>query len=374
MREERRQPPIARIRRVSGTPRALSGPLAIRLARTEDIAECADVWATSIADYLAELNLPTDPGDLAPIRRMLGHLMSTDPGRFWVATRPSREPAEEAPGAVPERRQAGAGDGSPERVVAFASASIRGDVWFLAMLFVMPDEQAAGLGRELLERVLPARVAARMGVRPGGPAGPDGPSVFATATDSAQPISNALYARYGIVPRMPVYRLTGRPRDDRAMPPLPSTVQPVAFEEIAVGPPGGPGHRELVRAVAAIDRQLLGYEHADDHRFHRLEGRVGYLYRSADGTPVAYGYASPVGRVGPVGALDEALLAPVVGHLLDAIPPRGASAIWVPGAAGGTFQALLKAGFRLDGFPTLLCWSRPFAAFERYIPSSLALL
>ena len=47
------------------------------------------------------------------------------------------------------RRLAEAADGpdAPERIVGFVSATIRGDVWFLAMLFVHPEEQAAGLGR-----------------------------------------------------------------------------------------------------------------------------------------------------------------------------------------------------------------------------------
>jgi hypothetical protein len=36
--------------------------------------------------------------------------------------------------------------------------------------------------------------------------------------------------------------------------------------------------------------------------------------------------------------------------------------------------AFLRAGLRIEGFPALLCWSRPFGGFERYLPASLALL
>jgi hypothetical protein len=36
--------------------------------------------------------------------------------------------------------------------------------------------------------------------------------------------------------------------------------------------------------------------------------------------------------------------------------------------------ALLRAGLRIEGFPALVCWTRPFADFERYLPASLALL
>ena len=41
--------------------------------------------------------------------------------------------------------------------------------------------------------------------------------VLATCTDSAQPISNGLYATVGIVPRMPLFNLVGRPRPPISM-------------------------------------------------------------------------------------------------------------------------------------------------------------
>jgi hypothetical protein len=36
--------------------------------------------------------------------------------------------------------------------------------------------------------------------------------------------------------------------------------------------------------------------------------------------------------------------------------------------------ALLEAGLRLEGFPVLLCWDRPFADLARYLPISPGLL
>ena len=36
----------------------------------------------------------------------------------------------------------------------------------------------------------------------------------------------------------------------------------------------------------------------------------------------------------------------------------------MPGAAGEAMTTLLRAGFRVDGFPVLLCWDRPFADFS----------
>ncbi len=72
--------------------------------------------------------------------------------------------------------------------------------------------------------------------------------------------------------------------------------------------------------------------------------------------------------------LDETLTAPVLGHLMTVIRPRGATSAWVPGANDRAMVALLRAGLRIEGFPALLCWTRPFAQFDRYLPASLALL
>jgi hypothetical protein len=59
---------------------------------------------------------------------------------------------------------------------------------------------------------------------------------------------------------------------------------------------------------------------------------------------------------------------------MNAIRPRGATTAWIPGANDRAMVALLRAGLRIEGFPALLCWTRPFARFEAYLPASLALL
>jgi hypothetical protein len=89
---------------------------------------------------------------------------------------------------------------------------------------------------------------------------------------------------------------------------------------------------------------------------------------------VGYGYASEVGRIGPLAVEDAALLPGVLGHLLRSVEPRGAFSAWVPGAADEAVTALLEAGLRIEDFPALICWDRPFADFSRYVPITLAVL
>ena len=299
----------------------------LRPADAADLPACARIWRDGLNDYLGRLNQREIPDDLAALSRLHAHLLGTDPATFLVAVR-------------------------GELVIAFGSAVRRDDLWFLSMLFVAPGEQGAGVGRALLERILPD----------------DGDPVLATATDTQQPISNALYAAYAIVPRMPLLSLVGRPTAAEAFGPLPAGVTAVPFEELA-----GKAHDDLAAAVDAIDREVAGFAHPDDHRFVRLEGRRGFLFRNGDRI-LGYGYAGESGRVGPVAVRDEALLAPALGHVLTAVEARGASALWVPGLADRAVISLLRAGFRLDGFPVLLCWSRPFADFRRYVPISPGLL
>ncbi len=323
-------------------PGRVTATATYRPARPDELAPCADIWRASINDYILPLGQMEIPPEQAPLLRLYAHLQATDPDRFVVAV-------------VPD-----AGADGAERIVGFAAAVMRERLWFLSMCFVLPEMQGAGIGRALLAQVAP-------------PAAPE--IVRSTATDSAQPISNALYASLGIVPRLPLLNLIGHPMHPDAFGPLPSGIRPVSFEERAgAGGGGGSGHAELAATVDALDRELLGVAHPLDHRYLRQEGRRGWLYLGPDGTAVGYGYATEAGRVGPVAALDADLLAPILGHLTDVVTPRGAFAMWLPGSADRAVVAALAAGFRLDQFPILLCWDRPFADLTRYLPISPGLL
>jgi GNAT superfamily N-acetyltransferase len=353
----------------------------IRLAAPGEMVACANVWRIALDDYGRRIGrMPLAP-PAQSFLDLLGHLRETDPQTFLVA----------------ERRG---------RIVGFASAIRRSRVWFLSMLFVRPDEQGHGLGRALLERVLPD---------------PGAGLILATCTDSAQPISNGLYSRYGIVPRLPVLELVGRP-SARGLGTLPPGVRAVPFEALAqpapaaganaldaaagaYGPdvsaqvlpahddfdrggtaPGGtaPGETAPAKAEAGpgrlqtaldeLDRELLGYAHPEDHAFLARGDRRGFLYEDTSGSVLGYGYVARSGRVGPIAVRDRALVRPVLGHLFGAVEALGAYAVWVPGANTEAVEGLLEAGLLIEDFPALVAWTEPFADFDRYIPITLALL
>ncbi|MCJ7710944.1 MAG: hypothetical protein MUQ32_08960, partial [Chloroflexi bacterium] len=161
-----------------------------RPGRDDDLDACLRTWRAGLEGYQAGFGLPPVPDDLGPLRRLLAHVLATDPDRFGVAVAP-------------------AGDdevGGPERLIGFSSATVREGLWFLGMLFVELDAQARGVGSALLDRAQAGR-----DVDPGGPAVPgpgrpfdSGITTWGVGTDTAQPVSNGMYARRGMLPRVPV--------------------------------------------------------------------------------------------------------------------------------------------------------------------------
>jgi GNAT superfamily N-acetyltransferase len=305
--------------------------IAIRPATLADLPQAHRVWRDAIDAYMDRLGSLPLPRENPGVMRLHGHCLATDPSRFQVAVRTSVR-----------------GDG---RIVGFGSAVDRGPLWFLSMLFVEPGEQARGLGKALLAALLPRPLDGR---------------ILATCTDAAQPISNGLYATLGIIPRMPMFNCVGRPDLDFAWPGLPDgvRVEPVEdHERWAAG-----------EELAAFDRMLLGFEHPDDHRFVAAEPRTAFTLRNGGGTLLGYGYAGEIGRIGPIAVAEPQLLMPMLGQLLSAVRPRGASAVWLPGAAGDALATAVRSGLRIEGFPVLAGWSAPFADLSRYVPISPGLV
>ena len=137
---------------------------------TSDIDGCIDVFYEADEALTAGLNMAINPRNPQAMRLIFEHVSSTTAGRAWIAT-----------------------DGG--EIQGFGMAVEREQMTFLAFLFVRPGAQAAGVGASLYARCMP-----QSGYR-------------GTCMWSVQPIAAALYARHGLVPRVPIYTLIGRPRD-----------------------------------------------------------------------------------------------------------------------------------------------------------------
>lgn len=335
----------------------LAGPVTYRLGRADDVSACLGVWRASVDDYQGRLNQPPLPDETGPLRRHLSHMAATDPERFWVA-----EIA---------RPEGAAGD---PWLIGFALATVREGLWYLAMLFVLPEVQGHGIGAALLDRAQAARDCPGGGPAIPSPGAPldSGIHTWGMATDTAQPISNGLYARRGMVPRLPIWRLSGEPRRWGALPTLPASLESIAFDAIAAN--GHEGPRRLADAVDELDREIIGITHQQDHEFLRRDGRSGFLVRERGGRILGYAYGSASGRIGPVGALEPELLPALIGVAIRHTPILNAVGVWVPASADTAIRALLEAGLLFDRFPGLICWSEPELPFARYLPINLAMV
>lgn len=278
-----------------------------------DIEACANVFYAADDDLNVKHGQPLTPRNPVALTRLFSHIQTTDPARAWLAERNGR-------------------------VLGFAMSAQRGELVFLAFLFIEPEAQARGLGRELLERSM------------------------ANATNTAvcilsiQPISAALYAKYGMVPRVPIYQIGGRSK--KPLPELPAG--------LAVGP------LEVAQA-AALDLQVTGFTRDQDHAAWQSWERKPFGLFEGERV-VGYGYAQAVGRLGPVVVERRELLLPLVAELMRQVETLEDWIINVPGPAAEVFSALLNAGMQLQGAPAIFCGVEGHGVdHARYLPSTFAL-
>jgi GNAT superfamily N-acetyltransferase len=293
-----------------------------RRLTVDDLTACAEVFYVAMDDLQAKRGLAPLPRNAPALELLFRHIVTSDPDRAWLA--------EEA--------------GS---VVGFGMGSAREELDFLSFLFVHPDAQGRGIGRQLLRLCLPAS------------------PYRATCIEAVQPISGGLYASYGLVPRVPIYTLIGQPQVE--LPDLAPDLEVVAMAEMRPSEYEG-----LFETLAMVDAEVVGFRRPADHRAWQLWERQGFLLR-AGGETHGYGYAHVSGRLGPVVVRDSALLLPVVGRLTRQVAAVDAWQVLVPGPADATFVTLLNAGLRFDGPPAIFCATRPGPDYTRYLPASFAL-
>jgi GNAT superfamily N-acetyltransferase len=203
-----------------------------------------------------------------------------------------------------------------DRVSGFGSAWARGDDWFLASLFVAPGAQSRGIGAALLDAVWGEEHGRRR-----------------TITDAIQPVSNALYARRGLVPTTPVLAFGGVPADAAAR-----------LDEDGSGDPA---------QLADLDAAAYGFDRAPDHAFWVGAARRTLWRR--DGEAVAYTYAFPGGSIGAVAGIDAPAGAAALETELARAP--GPVTVRIPGSSRLLVELALRCRLRLTATPGLLLGS-----------------
>jgi GNAT superfamily N-acetyltransferase len=294
-------------------PDALAGVL-YRRAVPNDSRTTYDVF-TEAAHHLARTRgwtatqRPADPPErfLAFRASVLRH----DPDGFWVA---------EANG----------------RIVGFGIAVQREYVWYLAALHVRPAYQSKGVGAEIVRRALAA-------AKPG--------SLLTVGADARNPVSNALYGRFGMFPETALLELSG-----------PAT--PGATDILR---PGAPGEGEL----AAIDRATLDVARPEDHAFWASVTSLRAFTVVREGRTAGYAYVQADGAIGPIAVLEQLDLAPALDAAIAVAADLGASTarVRIPGVARAAIARLLARGWRYGDAVTLVLTSASWGRWDGYVTS-----
>ena len=186
------------------------------------------------------------------------------------------------------------------------------------------------------------------------------PARLGTCAEADQPVSTGLYAALGLAPRTPLYLLRGAmaPGDPAGSPARAS--RPVALARTRRrGPrPDGPA-----RLPAAGRPRLL--------RPIAPSGLGGGRPRAARSSGTAT--SSRADGSGRSRCADPDLMAGLVGHLArSVVVPDGWQASCR--ASSCALPLLLAHGLRIDATPAVYCADRAGPDFDRYLPTSFALL
>jgi predicted N-acetyltransferase YhbS len=287
-----------------------------RPATGDDLVGTWDVF-TEAADDLARRSSwapvrrpPAPPERFLDFRRAA---LRNDPGGFWVA---------EADG----------------RLVGFGIAVQREHVWYLAALHVRPAQQASGIGGEIIRRELAS-------ARPG--------SLLTVGADARNPVSNALYGKFGMFPAVALLELSGPTR--------PSAPGRLRLE------PGPPPADD----AAGIDRVVLDAARPEDHAFWGSTPAVlSYTVRDDDRF-AGYAYLQADGAIGPIAVASRDHLAPALDLVIGEAAALGAATarVRIPGVARDAIADLLTRGWRYGDGVTLVSTSAPWGHWEGYVTS-----
>jgi GNAT superfamily N-acetyltransferase len=229
-------------------------------------------------------------------------------------------------------------------VVAFGGTFDRGDVVYLADLFVRPDFVGHGAGSAILEALF------------------DRGEVRLTAA-SGDPRALPLYARFGMRPLMPALYLYASAGMVRALESGP--------EELASAPPD---------VIAAIDAEVCGRPRPQDHAFLASSSGAEGFVLSGGPAPAAFGWIRTVSIDAGTGPERHAFVGPIGGRTEEAMD-HVTRALAVRAGAGAphvhllllgphpSLGPLLAAGFRLVDRDTWMCSRLDLIDGRRYAPS-----
>jgi Acetyltransferase (GNAT) family len=229
-------------------------------------------------------------------------------------------------------------------IVGFAMSWVCGDLWFLAELFVAPDQQRHGVGNELLARTF--EHARKAGARN-----------KSLITFTFNVVSQGLYIRHGMFPRLPIY-MVNVARDALMTRLRGEELRSTPIEPIA----------SHLKTLAQFDLSSLGVSREKHHRYLLDDGAIkGVLLHDGDDC-IGYAYVSATGHVGPLAVAQEHRMDAAFSTALNLAAASGAAQVsaFLPGVSQAVGIAV-EHGMRIT-FPMVLVSARNFGDWTRYLP------
>jgi ribosomal protein S18 acetylase RimI-like enzyme len=293
-------------------------PLIYRPASEQDLGRAQELVVRSINDLTERHGF----GPMAVLRptQFQSFSLKDDPDGLWVAE-------------------------DTGELLGFGFSWVCGGLWFLAELFVSPGHQGRGIGNELLKRTLDH-------------AKKRGTTNRALITFTFNTVSQGLYIRHGMFPRLPIYNF--KVARELLMDRLKGAqLRYVPLEDKA----------SHLHSVAHIDERTLGVAREKHHR-HLINdsGIRGVIFYAGDDC-VGYAYISPDGHIGPLGVAEPEVLGAAFKAALHLAAKSGSSHVsaFLPGTSDVALSIAVDHGMRIT-FPMMLVSTHDFGNWAQYLP------